>query len=212
MKIYTKTGDEGVTSLLGGSRVTKDCITLQVVGGLDELNSVLGMVVSLLRDLSVPQDDSSEILKQPASSADKVQSLPSTGLGDDIINIQKDIFKISGELASLQSDIITVISTGAKRSGEISLKDIEELEKQIDQMEKELPELKNFILPGGSLVSANLHLARAVCRRVERELVSFGKEVKVRDEIFQYLNRLSDFLFVSARWVNLKLGNEEEVV
>jgi len=203
-KIYTKTGDQGETSLLSGERVTKDCINLRIVGELDELNSVLGIVVSfcyteLVFDKSLKQ------------------------VKDEIFNIQKNLFKLGSELASLQNFISAdnctekstdnenplVVSAGVKRMGEISIKDTEKLEKQIDSMWAKLPELKNFILPGGSPVGAYLHLARTICRRAERELVSLGKEKKIRAEVYQYLNRLSDFLFTAARFVNYRLGIEE---
>ena len=223
MNIYTKTGDGGETSLLGGSRVTKDCITLKVVGELDELNSVLGIVnviLSKAKDLDSsdkPQNDNGEILKQVQDDPDTTSTDVSgygasswlSDLKENIIIIQKDVFKLSTELASLQNDIDIDIEVDIDL---ILEKDIEKLEKEIDKMESKLPELKNFILPGGSTTSSNLHLARAVCRRVERELVSFGKEKEIRSEVFQYLNRLSDFLFVSARYVNFKLDKEEIII
>jgi len=194
MKIYTKTGDAGETSLLLGDRVSKDCITLQVVGGLDELNSVLGVVVATI----------------------SVSNFSSLILSTDVINfliqIQKDLFKLGSELASLQNDTHPDSLVNVKQQELISMLDIENLEKQIDVMEQSLPELKNFILPGGSLVGAHLHQTRTICRRVERELVSFGREKKVRTEVYQYLNRLSDYLFVLARYINFKLEVPENII
>ena len=175
IKIYTKTGDAGETSLLGGERVTKDCITLQVVGEVDELNSKLGEVAAHLWE------------EEPA---------------DFIRTIQRDLFKVGAELASLQ----TAINSKIEKVGQT---EIEVLENNIDAYSEQLPELKNFILPGGNLSAAHLHHARTICRRVERELVSLGKEKQIRTELYQYLNRLSDYLFTAARFVNWHDGVEE---
>ena len=181
MKIYTKTGDKGETSLLGGGRVTKDCINLQVVGVLDELNAVLGVVVV-------------ELTKLPKFIE----------LVEFIKNIQADLFKVGAETASLQS------SQSFESLELVKLTQVEVLEKEIDKMCAELPKLNNFILPGGSLAGAYLHLARTVCRRAERELVGLGKQNQVRNELFMYLNRLSDYLFTVARWVNYQIGLSEK--
>lgn len=178
IKIYTKTGDAGETSLLGGERVTKDCITLQVVGEVDELNSKLGEVAAHLWE------------EEPA---------------EFIRNVQRDLFKVGAELASLQTEINSKIE-------KVGQAEIEALENNIDGYAEQLPELKNFILPGGNLSAAHLHHARTICRRVERELVSLGKEKKVRTELYQYLNRLSDYLFTAARFVNWHDGIEEFIV
>jgi len=186
MKIYTKTGDKGETSLLSGGRCTKDCISLQVVGALDELNAVLGVVLSQL-------------------------SKPSQPLSNFIQNIQGDLFKVGATVVSLQSnEVVLDENTG------LLIKDVKKLEKSIDKMSEDLPELKNFILPSGSEVGAFLHLARTVCRRAERELVGLCKQKNVGAQNLEplqaYLNRLSDWLFVAARWVNWKMEIEEESV
>jgi len=174
-KIYTKTGDAGETSLLGGDRVTKDCITLQVVGEIDELNSKIGEAVAHLFGSS-----QTELL----------------------VKIQRDLFKVGAEVASLQ----TKVGEGLAKIGE---KEIKELEDNIDSCSEDLPELKNFILPGGCLAGAHLHHARTICRRTERVLVALGHEKNIRPDLFKYLNRLSDYLFVAARWVNYQEGVEE---
>jgi cob(I)alamin adenosyltransferase len=143
-------------------------------------------------------------------------------LGQVLIKIQRDLFKVGAEIASLQ--IVIPAKAGiqgeqAKRldprlhgDDRIGEKEIIELENNIDKMWGELPELKNFIIPGGSEASAHLHLARAICRRAERALVAFGKTVPLRPELYQYLNRLSDWLFTAARWVNFKTGEPENLV
>lgn len=177
-KIYTKTGDAGETTLLGGEKVTKDCITLQVVGEIDELNSKLGEVVAYLWD-----EEPTEFLKK----------------------IQRDLFKVGAEVAGLQTELSEKIA----RVGE---EEIVELENMIDSFSQDLPELNNFILPGGVLSASHLHHARTICRRAERALVSLGKEQKARGELFQYFNRLSDFLFTAARYINCQNGVEEQVV
>lgn len=174
-KIYTKTGDTGETSLLGGERVTKDCITLQVVGELDELNSKLGEVVAHLFD------------NPPV---------------EFLIKVQRDLFKVGAELAALQ----TKMGDSLDKVGE---KEILEFENGIDDFWKDLPELKSFILPGGCLAGAHLHHARTICRRAERMLVLLGKQKEIRSELYKYLNRLSDYLFAAARWVNKEEGIEE---
>jgi cob(I)alamin adenosyltransferase len=180
--IYTKTGDKGKTSLCGGQRVEKSCLDIQVVGELDELNAVLGLVkVNITWGCGCHFEGvgtNEESLKQ---------------LKNSIQSIQRDLFKISSEIASLQTAI-------SKKIEKISKEKIFQMERQIDKWQEKLPELKNFIIPGGSLISAHLHLARAICRRAERELVALGKQKKIRSELFKYLNRLSDFLFVGARW------------
>ncbi len=119
-----------------------------------------------------------------------------------IQNIQRDLFKIGAELAGLNTPLTDKLDKiNSDRAGE--------MEKIIDEFWGELPELKNFILPGGSATGARLHLARAVCRRAERKLVDFGQTIPLRPELYIYLNRLSDFLFASARWVNFQAGEEE---
>ena len=178
-KIYTKTGDAGETSLLGGDRVTKDCINLQVIGEIDELNCKLGEAVVNLGDEE---------------------------LSNFLIAIQRDLFKAGAEIAAMQRDNLVA------SINKIEEVDIKKLEEKIDEYWPQLPELKNFILPGGMEAAAFLHSARAICRRAERALVSLGKEKKVRSELYKYFNRLSDFLFAAARYVNIKNGREDIVV
>lgn len=187
-QIYTKTGDQGKTSLLSGERVTKDCINLRTVGDVDELNAVLGVVVAHMQNF----EKEKEFLRD---------------LRVYIQEIQRDLFKVGAELVALQSQLLE-----AGKIRVLGVLQVETLEKKIDAMWGEMPPLKNFILPGGSLLGAYLHEARTICRRTERELVALGKEKDVRPELFQYFNRLSDFLFATARWVNFKLGKEEIIV
>jgi len=165
MKIYTKTGDDGMTSLFGGSRVPKSNVRIDAYGTVDELNSYLG----LLRDQSI--DD---------------------GHRKFLISVQERLFTIGASLAADPTKDNLVMP-------DIVIKDVEALEGQIDQMESGLPELQNFILPGGHQSSSICHVARCICRRAERIAVDLADKGTVDPLVIQYLNRLSDYLFVLSR-------------
>lgn len=171
MPIYTKFGDQGKTSLFGGDVVQKDDLRVDAYGSVDELNAVLGVVLSLSEDAP---------------------------LNKLLLSIQSDLFSIGAQLASK-----TPSKTLSPRST-INLNRVSELEQEIDRMELELPPLRNFILPGGNKVAAMLHLARTICRRAERRVVALSQKEKVNPTIIVYINRLSDLLFVQARFVNYK--------
>ncbi len=174
MKIYTKKGDKGYTSLFGGTAIKKNSVRLHAYGTVDELNSVLGLILAYN-----PEDRVSEI----------------------IIEIQKQLFVLGADLATLLSK-----RTKIKR---ISKNEIQIIENWIDELDAQLPELTSFILPGGSQAGSVLHLARTVCRRAERFTVELKDEGAVTDESIIYLNRLSDLLFVIARYENFKTGADE---
>jgi cob(I)alamin adenosyltransferase len=177
MKIYTKTGDKGETSLFGGRRVFKDNIRIQAYGTVDELNSVLGIAVT---------------------------ELCNEELKDVIGNLQNDLFTVGSDLASpLENENNTFIIP------RIVLSNVTHLELLIDKFDSQLPALKNFILPGGSRGSSILHHARTVCRRAEREVVALSKIESINDQIEVYLNRLSDLLFVLARFENFSLKHPD---
>jgi len=174
MKIYTKRGDQGTTSLFGGTNIEKNHIRLHAYGTVDELNSVLGM------SLSNPMSDK----------------------GREILtDIQKQMFVLGADLATPQ--------TKKTKINRIGTADIETLEGWIDELQNELPPLTSFILPGGVQSGAFLHLARTVCRRAERYSVELKQSDSVSNEAIIYLNRLSDLLFVMARFENMKAGAEE---
>lgn len=180
MKIYTKTGDQGMTSLLSGKRVTKSDPRLEAYGNIDELNSMLGWCLTALKK---------------ESAADSISK--------PIANAQHHLFVIGSHLAC---------DADSRRGSLPSLNksSTEELESAIDAMDTKLPALKNFILPGGSEVSARLHLARTICRRAERSCASLSSlNIKVDPEHLIYMNRLSDFLFVAARFANQSNGITE---
>jgi len=171
VKIYTKRGDGGDTSLFGGEQVRKSEPRVGAYGDVDELNAVLGLAHAHVHSWAQ--------------------------LRERIESIQRVLFGIGGELATPGDK--------ARLRGLVEDADVEALEGSIDGMEEELPELKSFILPGGGAAGASLHLARTVCRRAERSVVALG----ARDDILRYLNRLSDWLFVAARYVNLRERHPE---
>jgi cob(I)alamin adenosyltransferase len=168
MKIYTRKGDDGATSLYGGGRVRKDSTRIEAYGTVDELNAQLGVVRS--------------------------QS-PHPSLADLLEELQNDLFTLGADLATPQS-------SGAQNVQRIGGQDAERLERHIDSLDAHLKPLTAFILPGGSNVAAALHVARTVCRRAERLVVRLGNEEPVGGAAVVYLNRLSDLLFVMARYAN----------
>lgn len=177
IKIYTKTGDKGQTSLLGGRRVSKGTLRIETYGTVDELNVCTG----LLRD-HVEEDDVKKILSE----------------------IQDRLFTIGSNLAAdpAKSEKAPI--------PDLSESDIELLEKEIDRMESGLPALRHFILPGGAPVISFAHLARVVCRRAERNCIRLNNdEENVPDLIIKYLNRLSDYFFMVARYVGYNAGIPE---
>jgi cob(I)alamin adenosyltransferase len=173
MKIYTKTGDKGYTSLIGGTRVPKHHLRIESYGTVDELNSYIG----LIRDQEIDRHDK-QVLKE----------------------IQDRLFTIGSSLASDPEKSKMIIP-------DLHAEDIELLEKEMDAMNENLPELRHFILPGGNNAISFCHIARCVCRRAERLSVHLSEESRVEEKVNIYLNRLSDYLFVLAR----KIGNDLNV-
>jgi cob(I)alamin adenosyltransferase len=176
-KIYTKTGDDGTTGLVGGTRVRKQDPRLEAYGTIDELNASLGVV----RSFPIP-DDLKNMLEE----------------------IQNRLFNIGSRLASDEK--------GEAITSRLSITEanLEYLEKKIDLLEEELPELTHFILPGGDMAAAQCHVSRTVCRRAERRVLEFSEQAKVEPEIIRYMNRLSDFLFVLSRKLSAIGGVEEK--
>jgi cob(I)alamin adenosyltransferase len=179
MKIYTKTGDTGTTGLFAGPRVVKSHPRISAYGTVDELNASLGIIVA-----SLPSE-----VADSNSAAGTVYDLLQT--------IQSDLFSMGAELATPDP-----VRHGMRLLTQAS---VDRLERSIDAAEEQLPPLTSFVLPGGSICAAQLHLSRTICRRAEREIVHLGQvesEVDV-DLIVIYLNRLSDLLFVLARFANI---------
>ncbi len=181
-RVYTRKGDGGETALVGGRAVSKDHLRVECYGTVDELNSVLGVVRHF--------------------NAGKPQSARRDGLEVLLQTVQQRLFDLGAELATHPDD---------RYEGQVTLskEDVRWLEAVIDAMNGELPALKSFVLPGGGAVSAFLHQARTVCRRAERVAVALARDEEVGPQAIAYLNRLSDALFVWARWVGATMGEQE---
>lgn len=175
MKIYTRSGDLGTTSLFGGQRVPKHHQRLNAYGTVDELNAALGWVVSL----------------DPAA--------------ETIVKIQR----VQSELMFLSSDLATPLDVKNALIQRMQAPEIRQLESEIDAWDAQLPSLKAFILPGGTQTSASLHMARTICRRAERAVVALAEQEAINEQVLRYLNRLSDWLFMLARWENYSKKNED---
>jgi cob(I)alamin adenosyltransferase len=174
MKIYTRTGDDGSTSLFSGERVSKTSLRVEVCGALDELNCAIGATRAA----------------SPTAPAEKY-----------LAKIQHHLFSLGADLAT---------SEKTRHTARIRAVEITWLEIEIDRMAPELPPLRNFILPGGSAAAAHIHLARAICRRAERTVVNLSQSEEISKDAVRFLNRLSDFLFILARYENLLSGVTEE--
>src|SRR5712671_7071889 len=178
-KIYTRRGDDGSTGLFGGPRVRKDDLRVAAYGEVDELNSALGVAREELLD--------------PAQR--------------DILAVvdalQSELFTLGAELATPQAE------KAPREVPRIRADMVARMEKDIDRFTGELPEMRQFILPGGSRPGAALHLCRTVCRRAERKAVELAEGAPVPQEVLAYMNRLSDLLFVMARAANLRAGGRE---
>jgi len=165
-KIYTRTGDDGTTGLADGSRVPKDALRIAAIGTVDELNSVLGVLLA-------------EEMPEPVRAC--------------LTDAQHDLFDLGGELSVPGHPVMS--------EGHVA-----RLERQLDQFNASLSPLKDFILPGGSRAAGLAHVVRAVCRRAERRLVALSHQEKIPPFMLQYLNRLSDLLFVLSRVLNRHAG------
>ncbi|MGM9686788.1 MAG: cob(I)yrinic acid a,c-diamide adenosyltransferase [Bacteroidaceae bacterium] len=180
--IYTKTGDKGMTSLVGGQRVSKTDLRLEAYGTVDELNSQLGLLLTEVGDAS-----DHALLNE----------------------VQNHLFVVGGYLATDQS------TTQLRAQSVVTPAMIESLEKAVDEIDSSLPKLRAFVLPGGTKGASMAHVCRTVCRRAERRILALNNQLKERDEaeldanVLSYMNRLSDFLFVLARKMNIIEGQDE---
>ncbi|MDT7041416.1 cob(I)yrinic acid a,c-diamide adenosyltransferase [Candidatus Nitronereus thalassa] len=182
-KVYTKTGDGGRTRLAGGQEVAKNAIRVEAYGTVDELNSIIGLARVFNQDL-VKRDEASAKLE------------------GFLKWIQNKLFDVGGLLATPPGQVFTNMPT-------VTEKDVEQLERWIDQCQEDLAPLKEFLLPGGGKVSGFLHQARTVSRRAERMCVTLIHEESVPEHIIPFLNRLSDAFFVFARWIGHHTGEPE---
>lgn len=174
-KIYTKTGDKGQTSLIGGTRIPKFDIRIEAYGTVDELNSYIG----LIRDQAID-----------------------THAREILIEVQDRLFTIGSLLAA---DPVKNKMT----LPQIAESDIKLLEEEMDSMDKDLPEMKSFVLPGGHTTVSFCHIARCVCRRAERCVLKLNEQEPLNELIYKYLNRLSDYLFVLSRKLTMDLKATE---
>lgn len=175
--LYTRTGDDGTTSLVDGSRTAKDSLRVEAYGDIDELSSAIGLAAA------------------SKECPDEIR--------EELRHVQQLLFSIGGYLA-----------TPPKGEGNL-LKalegETEKIEGWIDSLDERVPKIRSFILPGGGEESSRCHLARTVCRRAERKVISLGRESEVDPAVTEYLNRLSDYLFITARYLNFINGVEETV-
>lgn len=178
-RIYTRRGDAGETSLVGGQRIAKDALRIECYGTVDELNAFIGLACV------------------SAESDARLASL-AVILG----GVQHELFNLGSILATLPEDV-------HPRQARVTDAEVRNLEAQIDSMNELLPPLRSFVLPGGSRINAEFHVCRTICRRAERLAVSLARAEAVPSEAIRYLNRLSDALFVWSRWVNRALGVPE---
>jgi len=183
-RIYTRTGDDGTTGLVGGQRVKKNALRIETYGTVDECSSAIGMARSALR---------------PLLATDR----RAARLDAWLAWVQDALFNLGSDLATLPKDRWEGMPL-------ITPQDAVALERAIDEAQRDLPHLNNFIHPGGSLPGAYLHLARTICRRAERLLITLREEDDgVSKDTQQFLNRLSDALFVWSRWINADLNEPE---
>jgi cob(I)alamin adenosyltransferase len=175
-KVYTRSGDKGMTSLVGGVRIKKSDIRLEAYGTVDELSSQLGLLAALLPE------------------------------GDDrtnVIRVQNNLFNVCTHLATDQSQ------TPLYPSARVPEEEVQRLEQRVDLLMKQLPERQGFILPGGCPAACQAHICRTVCRRAERRIAALAEVATVGKEVQQYINRLSDYLFVLAKIINFNAAHDE---
>ena len=182
-RVYTRTGDDGMTALVGGKRVPKDAARIEAYGTVDELNAVVGLV-------------------RAWNEEGKGQRELHLRLDAMLQAIQQELFDLGGELATPED----FTYDGMHRMGE---EEVTRIERVIDECQEELEPLRSFILPGGGRISAQLHQCRTVCRRAEREILRLSRIENVGEWPLPYVNRLSDLFFVLGRWVGKNLGETE---
>lgn len=182
-KVYTRTGDAGKTRLAGGQKVWKDNLRVEAYGTVDELNASIGVV--------------------------RVMNAEMVGHHEQAEQLEQELRLVQNKLFDIGSILATAPGQTFRNMPQVAAKDVTRLEKLIDRCQKDLQPLKEFILPGGGKVSGFLHQARTICRRAERLCVRLSREEPVDPTIVKYVNRLSDTLFVLARWVAKTQGEPE---
>ncbi len=182
-RIYTKGGDKGETALAGGQRVPKDSPRIEAYGTVDELNAFIGLACV-------------------TCSEETARALRLGRLMEILRRVQHELFNLGSQLSTLPKDL-------HPKQARITPAEIEQLESEIDEMNEELPALRSFVLPGGTRLNAELHVARTICRRAERLTVALARIEETPPEAVRYLNRLSDALFVWSRWASHVMGVPE---
>ncbi len=182
-RVYTKAGDGGETRLVGGQKVPKDSLRIESYGTVDELSAILGLCRQAAADGKAPDAEKARF--------------------DSILR------RVQNELFNLGSDLATMAADRHPQQPVVEERHIAALERDLDEMNDQLPELRSFVLPGGGWLSSYLHQARTVCRRAERLTVALARQETLRPECVRYLNRLSDALFVMGRWAAHVSGEPE---
>lgn len=182
-RIYTRRGDKGDTSLVGGQRVPKESLRIECYGTVDELNSFVGLACVSIEEAFRDVEELGKLL-------------------DILRRVQHELFNLGSILATLPEDV-------HPKQARVTEAEITQLESEIDEMNEALEPLRSFVLPGGSRLNAELHVCRTVCRRAERLAVALSRQESVPEEAIRYLNRLSDAFFVWSRWASHKLGAPE---
>jgi cob(I)alamin adenosyltransferase len=191
-RIYTRTGDDGTTGLVGGQRIKKNDLRIEAYGCVDELSSVIGVARAALADV-----------QRTRPAQDVVRALNTAQRLDEWLAWTQDLlFNLGSELATLPAD-------RSESMPLVGVSDTAALERAIDAAQADLEPLNKFILPGGSPCGATLHVARTVARRAERLLVTLAERDAISEEAIRFLNRLSDALFVWSRWINHALDLPE---
>ena len=182
-RVYTRTGDDGTTALVGGARVPKDARRIAAYGTIDELNASLGLA-RVFNEERLAEGEGHQWL-------------------DDVLRrLQNELFDLGSELATPED----AVYEGMFRFSE---QEVKALERLMDQCQKELESLKSFILPGGGRIGGFLHQCRTICRRAERDILALSREEPLNPCLLKYVNRLSDVFFVLSRWVGKRLGEKE---
>ena len=181
-RIYTRAGDKGKTGLLSGERIDKDDPRIEAYGTVDELGTFLGVA--------------------KVYASERIASI--------LNNIQQKLFLVNAELATNPESLEEGDSLWNLQR--ITEEDVEYLEQIADELSEELPLLKNFVIPGGTKAAAFLHVCRTVCRRAERRIINYSNAGPVNEELIRYINRLSDLLFVMARYENLEVGDGDQLI
>ena len=179
-RVYTRAGDRGDTRLAGGQRIPKDHSRIEAYGTVDELSSLIGVA-------------------RASAGAGEGALAPLAAI---LLRVQHELFNLGSILATLPEDV-------HPKQARITGKEVEQLEREIDRMNEDLPTLRSFVLPGGSRLNAELHVCRTVCRRAERACVTLSRTETVPAEAVRYLNRLGDALFVWSRWASHITGAPE---